>query len=124
MADGDDLGPHEDEGDFRQGGGFRIHAAEDRGGHEAGAVFRVQAAGGLNFPHLVVGGHLQTAEAFHKLDFRRFRGKEVNPEDGVQVLFSRIHLGGALNAFRGLTIESNHAVDFGGGWNDAVHDVE
>ena len=41
-----------------------------------------------------------SSEAFHKLDFRRFRGKEVNPEDGIQVLFRRIHLGGALNAFQ------------------------
>lgn len=115
MADGDDFRPHEDEGDFRQGGGFRIHAAENRGGHEARSVLRVQTAGGLNLPHFVIGRHFQPAEAFHKLDFRRFRGKEVNPEDGIQVLFRRIHLGGALNAFRSLTIEPDHAVDFGGG---------
>ena len=67
MADGDDFSPHEDEGDFRQGGGFRIHPAETRGGHEARPVFRVETAGGLNLPHLVIGRHFQPAEAFHKL---------------------------------------------------------
>ena len=64
MADGDDFRPHEDEGDFRQGGGFRIHAAENRGGHEARSVLRVQTAGGLNLPHFVIGRHFQPAEAF------------------------------------------------------------
>lgn len=115
MADGDDLGPHEDEGDFRKGRGFRIHPAENRGGHETGAVFRVQAAGGLNFPHFIVSGHLQAAEAFHEFDFPGFRREKINPEDAVKVLCFRIHLGGALNAFRGLTIKSNHAVDVGRG---------
>ena len=108
VPDGDEDALLEDEGDFRDHRLVGFDAAQHGGRHEAPAVFAVEARGGLNFAHLILGGHFDAAEFFGVVQLGGAGREQVNPENVSLAIVLLLQTYRARDSILRLGVYANH----------------